>query len=155
VVMNTYSPMLGIRISRVPSNVLRILLNQPNIPGFEFLSARIIYAVVMIIPLLHLIAVVTMFRRVRFWRTSAQRPTQIQAVRFIAVPLIWNTLLAYLLLILLPTAFEANLPAILLFQPDVGWVALISGIFAIVWELLRTGIVISTLRQTFERQKKF
>jgi hypothetical protein len=43
---------------------------------------------------------------------------------------------------------------ILLFQPDVGWVALISGIFAILWGLLKTGIVISNLHQTFEGQKK-
>jgi hypothetical protein len=43
---------------------------------------------------------------------------------------------------------------ILLFQPDVAWVAIISGIFAIVCGLLRTGIVISTLHQAFKRQKK-
>jgi hypothetical protein len=34
-------------------------------------------------------------------------------------------------------------------------VAVISGVFAIVWGLMRTGIVVSNLRQIFERQKKF
>ena len=35
-VMNTYSPMLGVRISRVSSSVLRMLLDQEVIPGDEF-----------------------------------------------------------------------------------------------------------------------
>jgi CubicO group peptidase (beta-lactamase class C family) len=150
-VMNTYSPMLGIRVSRIPANLLRILLDQPTIPGFEFLYKQIVYAGVMLIPLLHLIAVITTFRRVRSWRMSTQRPTQMQASRFIALPLIWNTILAYLLLILLPIAFGADLPTIILFQPDVGWVAVISGIFAIVWGVMSTGIGISILRQTVHR----
>jgi phosphoglycerol transferase MdoB-like AlkP superfamily enzyme len=150
-VINTYSPMLGIRVSRVPSNVLRILLAQPMIPGNEFLSARIIYAVVMLVPLLHLIAVLATFRRIRHWRTSGQHPTQTHMVLFIALPPIWNALIAYILLILLPRAFDASLGTIILFQPDVGWIAILSGIFAIVWGLLRTGIVISVLRQVAKK----
>jgi CubicO group peptidase (beta-lactamase class C family) len=151
-VMNTFSPMLGIRVQRVPSSVLRMLLGQQIIPGYEFLYMRIVYALVMLIPLLHFLAVLATFRRIRVWRTSAQRPTPRQAVQFIALPLIWNALLAYLLLVILPIAFGADLPTILLFQPDVGWVALISGIFAIVWGVMSTGIGISTVRQTGRRQ---
>jgi hypothetical protein len=41
-----------------------------------------------------------------------------------------------------------------LFQPHVGWVAAIRGIFAIVWGLLRTGVVISILHQTFKKTKE-
>jgi len=74
--------------------------------------------------------------------------------RHIALPLIWNAAIAYILLVTLPGTFGAKMSVILLFQPDVGWVATISGVFAIVWGLLRTGIVISTLRQTFKRQKE-
>jgi hypothetical protein len=40
----------------------------------------------------------------------------------------------------------------ILLQPDASWMALISGVFVILWGLLRTGFVISTLRQTFGRQ---
>jgi hypothetical protein len=151
VVMNTYSPMLGIRVSRVPSNVLRILLDQTLIPGNEFLYNKIIYAVVMIIPFLLLVSVVTTFRRVRFWRTSAQRPTQIQMARFIALPFIWHATLAYVLLGTLPIAFDADISAVILFQPDVGWVAVISGVFAIVWGIISTSISILMLRQTVKR----
>ena len=61
----------------------------------------------------------------------------------------------FVLLVTLPSAFGAKMSVILLFQPDVGWVAVISGVFANVWGILRTGIVILALRQTFERQKKF
>lgn len=129
---------LGVRVSRLPSSVLRI-----------------VYALVMLIPLLHFFAVVTTLRRIRYWQRSTQFPTQMQIVRYIALPFIWNAAIAYVLLVTLPIAFGANLSTIILFQPDVGWVAVISGVFAIVWGLLRTGIVISTLRQTFERQKKF
>ncbi|MGZ9222857.1 MAG: hypothetical protein ACXW4Q_12185, partial [Anaerolineales bacterium] len=143
--------MLGIRVSRVPNSVLRMLLGQEIIPGYEFPFMRIVYALVMLIPLLHIIAVWATFRRIRFWRTSAQHPTQTQTVLFIALPLIWNALIAYILLILLPGAFDANLGTVILFQPDVGWVAVISGIFAIVWGVISTSIGISMLRQTVKR----
>jgi hypothetical protein len=56
--------------------------------------------------------------------------------------------------VILPKAFAANISTVILFQPDIGWVAAVSGVFAIVWGVLRTGIVISTFRQVFERQKK-
>ena len=154
-VMNTYSPMLGVRVSRLPSSVLRMLLGQEIIPGYEFPYMRIVYALVMLIPLLFIIAIFTTLRRIRFWRKSTQLPTQMQVARYIALPLIWNAVIAYILLVALPIAFGAKMSVIFLFQPDVGWVAVISGVFAIVWGLLRTGIVISTLRQAFERQKKF
>ncbi len=144
--MNTYGPMLGVRVSRLPSSVLRILLGQEIIPGYEFPYMRIVYALVMLIPLLFIIAIFTTVRRIRFWRKSTQLLTQMQIVRYIALPLIWNAAIAYILLVALPIAFGAKMSVILLFQSDVGWVALISGIFAIVWGLLRTGIVISTLR---------
>ena len=152
--MNTYSPMLGVRVSRLPSSVLRMLLDQEVIPGYEFPHMRIIYALVMLIPLLHIIAVVATLHRVRYWRiANASHPTRAQKVRFIALPLVWNAVIAYVLLILLPNAFGVNLQAMILFQPDVGWIAVIGGVFALVWGFLRTGIVIYTMPQAFEQQK--
>lgn len=150
-VMNTYSPMLGIRVSRIPSSVLRLLLGQETIPGYEFLYMRIIYALVMLVPLLHFIAVLVTFRRARCWRTSTQHPTQIQVVRYFTLLFIWNAAIAYVLLVILPTAFDANISTVILFQPDVGWIALVSGVFAIAWGLISSGIGISMFRQTVKR----
>jgi CubicO group peptidase (beta-lactamase class C family) len=150
-VMNTYSPMLGVRVSRLPNSVLRMLLGQEIIPGYEFPYMRIVYALVMLIPLMHIIAVLGTFRRIRFWRVSTQPSTKMQVARYIALPFIWNAVIAYVLLVALPIGFGTKMSVILLFQPDIGWAAIISGVFAIVWGLLRTGIVVSTLRHTFER----
>ena len=64
---------------------------------------------------------------------SAQLPTRMQVARYIALAFIWNAAIAYVLLVTLPIAFEANISTVILFQPDVGWVAVMSGVFAIVW----------------------
>jgi hypothetical protein len=137
-VMNTYSPMLGIRVSRVPSSVLRMLLGQEIIPGYEFPFMRIIYALVMLIPFLHFLAVVITLRRIRSWRRGAPLSPQRQIARYIVLPLIWNAAIAYVLLVTLPITFEANISTVILFQPDVGWIALVSGVFAIVWGVIST-----------------
>lgn len=151
-VMNTYNPMLGFRVSRVPSNILRILLDQETIQLHEILFRQIIYVLVMLIPLLHILAVVITLRRVRSWRKGASLSPQTHIARYVALPLIWNTAIAYVLLIALPKAFEVDISTMILLQPDVSWVAVVCGIFAIVWGVLRTVIVVPTLRQAFERK---
>ena len=45
---------------------------------------------------------------------------QTQIARYVALPLIWNAAIAYLLLVTLPKAFEANSSTVILFQPDIG-----------------------------------
>jgi hypothetical protein len=75
----------------------------------------------MLVPLLHIIAALATFRRIRFWRKNTQLPTQMQVARYIALPFIWNATIAYLLLVALPSTFRAKMSVILLFQPDVGW----------------------------------
>ena len=122
-VMNTYSPMLGVRVSRVPSSVLRMLLGQEIIPGNEFRDMRMIYALVMLVPFLHVLAVVSTFRRIRFGRQGRRLSPWIPIARHIGLPLIWNAAIAYVLLVKLPSAFGADLSTVILFQPDVGWVA--------------------------------
>ena len=74
-----------------------------------------------------------------------------QVARYIALPFIWNAVIAYILLVTLPTAFGAKLSVILLFRPDLVWIAVISSVFAIVWGLLRTDVVISTLHQSYKQ----
>jgi hypothetical protein len=100
----------------------------------------------MLIPLLHVIAVLTTLRRIRFWQRSSKLPTQMQVARYIALSLMWNAAIAYILLVILPQAFEANISTVILFQPDVGWVALVSGVSAILWGVTSISIGISMLR---------
>jgi CubicO group peptidase (beta-lactamase class C family) len=152
-VMNTYSPMLGFRVSRVPGNVLRMLLGQETIQLNEILFRQIIYVFLLLIPFLHIFAVVTTLRRIRFWHRSTQNSKRFHVARYIAVPLLWNAILAYVLLVTLPKAFEANISTVILFQPDVGWVAFVSGVFAIVWGVISTGIGLSILPQTSKEQE--
>jgi hypothetical protein len=146
-VMTTYTPMFGIRVQIVPASVLRMLLGQKVIPAYEFPHMRIVYAVVMLIPFLHILAIVGTSRRIRNLRQGTHVRMRMQIVLYVVLPVITNAVVAYVLLVTLPSVFGAKMPVILLCQPDVGWVAVISGVFAIVWGSLRTGIVISTLRQ--------
>ena len=139
-VMNTYNPMLGLRISRLPSNILRMVLGQATVQLNEILFRQIVYVLVMLIPLLHILAVVMTVRRVRSWQRDKSLSPQTQIARYVALPFIWNAAIAYVLLVTLPKAFEVDIPAMLLLQPDVSWVAVISGVFAIVWGLLRTSL---------------
>ena len=131
-----------------------MLVGQEIIPGYEFPHRRIIYALVMLVPALYIIAVMATFPRARSWRRSTQLPTQMQVSRSILLPLIWNTAIAYVLLVMLPRAFDANISTVILFQPDVGWVSVLSGLFAIVWGVMSTSISISMLRQTDKKTRK-
>ncbi len=153
-VMNTFSPMLGVRVSRLPSSVLRMLLGQEIIPGYEFPYMRLIYALVMLVPLIHILTVAATLRRTRFRGGSTRFSTRGQVVRYFSLLLIWNVLIAFVLLVVLPLPFGANLSTVLLFQPDVGWVAVISGVFAVVWGVVSTTIGISILRNIGQRPEQ-
>jgi hypothetical protein len=101
---------------------------------------QIAYAAVMVIPLLLLADVLVTFRRKRYLRRRKLHLTAIQILRTTALALIWILAVAIILLVIFPSAFGSTLAAVILFQPDVGWVALLSGIFAILWGILRTGL---------------
>ncbi len=113
-VMNTYSPMLGFRVSRLPGNVLRMLLGQVTVQLNEILFRQIVYVLVMLIPLLHFLSVVMTLRRVRSWRRGAQLSPQKRIALYIVLPLIWNAAIAYVLLVTLPKAFEVDISTMIL-----------------------------------------
>jgi hypothetical protein len=128
-----------------------MLLDQETIQLNEILFRQIIYVFLLLIPFLHIFAVVNTLRRGRSRRGGALLSTKRQIARHVAVPLIWNAALAYVLLVALPQAFEANFPVMILLQPDASWLAVVSGVFAIVWGIISTGIGISMLPQTVKR----
>jgi hypothetical protein len=139
--------MFGIRVQIVPASVLRMLLGQKVIPGYEFPHMRIVYALVMLIPFLHILAIVGTSRRIRNLRQGTHVRMRMQIVLYVVLPVITNAVVAYVLLVTLPSVFGAKMPVILLCQPDVGWVVIMSDVLAIVWAVVRTGILTWTLRQ--------
>lgn len=128
-----------------------MLLGQEIIPGNEFPYMRLLYVLVMLVPVLHIIIVLVTLRRIRSWGRSTPPAMPRQFARYFLLLLIWNAAIAYVLLVVLPLAFEADISTVILFQPDVGWVAVVSGVFAIVWGVISTSIGISLLRQTHNR----
>ena len=99
----------------------------------------------LLIPLLQVIGVAHTLRRLRRWR---QDPTSRPSGRrkwglHVLLPLIPNVLVA---LTLVPTLGPMR-GFWSLFAPDFSWIAVISGGFATIWAILRTGLVLGTLRR--------
>ena len=99
----------------------------------------------LLIPIAQAIGVFTTSRRLRRWRLDPSRcPGRIRLwLLHILLPIVLN-------LVLVAAAFgllTANLrQMILLFMPDLSWLVLICGGFALVWIFVRTALVIRTYR---------
>jgi CubicO group peptidase (beta-lactamase class C family) len=101
----------------------------------------------LLIPILQIAGAGLTLRQVRRWRQEPdRRPTGARKWALnIALPLIPNLGLVGVFLSLL---FSGMLKFLRLFTPDIVWVGLISGGFALVWGSLRTGLVIRALRRS-------
>lgn len=99
----------------------------------------------LLIPVLQMAGVAYTLRQIRRWRQEPnRRPSGARkwSLHFL-LPLIPN-----LALIALPVSLLASglLGMMRLFMPDFTWISLICGGFAAVWALVRSGLVIATLR---------
>jgi CubicO group peptidase (beta-lactamase class C family) len=96
----------------------------------------------LLIPIAQLAGVVLTLRRLRRWRRAPDgRPSGRKRGRYVLLPLIPNLLAALLLLLVL-----SDIRGFLwLFMPDVMWIALVCGSFALVWSVVRTGLVLRAL----------
>lgn len=150
VMLNTQSPMLGNRVAGVPGNVLRLVMGQTIVPLAENPAMQIVYAFVMLTPLLQVVAVAKSIRRLRGWRARSERPTRNQIAWHIGWSVTLNAALAFTLLIGLPMASSADLATIVLFQPDVGWVAATGGASAIIWAMSSIVVGLSMWRHPAE-----
>jgi CubicO group peptidase (beta-lactamase class C family) len=99
----------------------------------------------LLIPVLQVAGVVTTLRLLRRWRADpALRPAPGRMWRqHILLPLIPNLLAATALVPLLGKMRGF----MLLFMPDLSWITLVCGGFAGVWMILRTGLILQTLRK--------
>jgi CubicO group peptidase (beta-lactamase class C family) len=99
-----------------------------------------------LIPTLQIVGVAVTLRRLRLWRQDPNsHPLGGRRWgRYILLPMIPDLLVSLPLLSLLWTGF---LDVMVLFMPDVSWTALVCGSFALAWMVVRTGLVLLTLRQ--------
>ena len=148
VMLNTYSPMLGTRIEAVPGNVLRLLLGQAIVERHEFVEMQLAYVVLMGIPWLEGVAIVESLRRIRRWHAGPRRPSRARVLSFMLGTLSWTILLAAVLLIVLPNTFDADLPSMVLFQPDVGWAVMLGAAIALLWAAISVWVGLAAWHRT-------
>jgi hypothetical protein len=68
-------------------------------------------------------------------------------VRQIVLPLLLYLPLALLFLVGVPAIIGYPWPALLLFLPEAGWIALIAGMLALGWSVIRTAVTLSALQR--------
>lgn len=98
-----------------------------------------------LVPLLQVVGVAATLRRLRRWRRDpAQRPSDGHLwTEHILLPLVPNLSLLALAIFL---QLNRSVRYLRLFNPDIYWTALTSGGFAGIWTLLRTGLILRTVR---------
>jgi hypothetical protein len=99
-----------------------------------------------LIPLLQIVGVVITLRRLRCWRQNQALHPSCGRVcgQHILLPLIPNLSLAAILAYL---RYSGLLRFMRLYMPDLSWIAMISGSFALAWSFLRTVLVLRALRK--------
>jgi CubicO group peptidase (beta-lactamase class C family) len=99
-----------------------------------------------LIPILQIAGVMTTLKLVSRWRKApALRPSSGRLWgEHILLPLLPNLALAAILVYLRSSGLIRFLQ---LFMPDLAWIARISGVFAGIWALLRTGLILRSLRK--------
>ena len=99
-----------------------------------------------LIPALQIAGVAATLRRLRRWQQdpSSHPSGGRKWGRYILLPLVPDLLVSLPLVGLLWTD---TLDVMLVYMPDVSWIALVCGSFALVWMVVRTGLVLRTLRK--------
>jgi hypothetical protein len=100
----------------------------------------------LLVPVLQMAGVVATMQLLRRWRESPEcRPSRGRMWGLhILLPLIPNL---FLLAIPISLRIRRMLRFMLLFMPDLSWIALICGGFAGAWAFLRTGLILWTYRK--------
>jgi CubicO group peptidase (beta-lactamase class C family) len=148
--INAYHYLLTPALTEAGTGVAALLAgDQPTTLPFVSVIPWILHFQ-LLIPLFQIIDVVATLRLLRRWgqdphnRPSGRRKWGLD----ILLPLTLNLLVALTLIPML----GAMRGFWMLFMPDFSWIALICGSFSLVWSVLRTGLVLSALRQPFSIQ---
>ena len=140
---------LPIITEEVGMGVTALLAGQPPAPNRLDFILRI-FRSLPLIPLLQIAGVLTTLRMLRRWREDPQsRPSRGRTWRqHILLPLVPNLTLAGLLVYLQSSRMMRFLH---LFMPDLAWITRISGVFAGIWAVLRTGLVLRASKRLLKQ----
>jgi hypothetical protein len=99
----------------------------------------------LLIPLLQIAGVVTALWQLRRWRRHPERRPDGGRTwgQRLLLPFIWNLPVA----LMLKPMLSKRRGYLRLYMPDISWIALVCGGFALVWSFLRAGLVIRALRR--------
>jgi hypothetical protein len=104
---------------------------------------------VLLLPFLQGIGLWRTLRLLRKWRASHELAATFRVwVRYWCLPFLGHATVAAVTLWLLPWCFDLTLPRLLVFVPDYGTLAALSGSFAIAWGITRSALVGSLLLQS-------
>ena len=118
---------------------------QPPPPKLGFVPT--VFRLLPLLPLLQVVTAIATVGTLRRWsRDGAHRPAGARPwARHVLLPLIPNLSLAGGLAYLKSSGMLAFLR---LFMPDLAWILGMSGVFAAIWAVLRTGLILRTLTKT-------
>ena len=107
----------------------------------------------LLIPALQILGVAATLLRLRSWRRHPNsRPSGGRMwVLHLLLPMITNLTVAATPIVLAASPLRGFL---LLFAPDISWMARICGSFAAIWIFLRTGLILRTLRKSQSSQSR-
>jgi len=142
---NVNHAMMKMTLDEMGMGAAERLAGQTPAPA-QFGAGPWVMRAMLLIPLLQIVGVIATFLLLRQWRHHPeQRPSSAR---------LWGL---HILLPLIPNLSLVALPLLLrakgmfgftkFFMPDVAWIALIGGSWAVVWSFLRTGLILRTWRK--------
>jgi len=146
--VNANNAMIKMTYDEVGMGAAQRLAGEPSSPA-RFDAPPWVMRGLSLIPILQIVGVIATLRLSSRWRADpALHPSRGRLWgQYILLPLIPNLLVA---LTLIPMLGKMR-GFMMLFMPDYSWTAYVCGSFALVWSLLRTGLVLRTLSKSSGR----
>jgi CubicO group peptidase (beta-lactamase class C family) len=147
--MNGNSAFLGhARIEGIAVGVTSLLVGRALPEPAPFYDTIIFYIIIVGIAILQLVGIIRSVGKLCRWHAQPARcPQGWRAfVRHLVLPLPLNLIPGLLFLVVAPRLF-GPLPLLIYVSPDLGYVMLVSGVVALLWSVLRTGLAYWVLRR--------
>lgn len=153
VLINANSYSSGPNFQQLKQAVEKVLRGQEpaEVAPTIFIAPVIGLAALLFVQLIAAARTIFLLRR---WRRHPDRRPRKAWIRWgwhVGLPLLASATIAVGVLVLLPHMFEIRLQGMLLFAPDVGYLVVAIGSIAIIWGILRTILVVRSLRSRTPR----